>query len=75
MNRVRAKSTPLRLDPDQYESLRNQVLCRDNWRCQSCGSMSNLEVHHKDFRSHSGEDLEENLIVLCNACHTAVHRS
>jgi hypothetical protein len=27
---------------------------RDSWRCQSCGTMSNLEVHHKQFRSHSG---------------------
>ena len=75
MNQVRAKRAPLRLEPDVYEQLRNQILGRDGWRCQSCGSMSNLEVHHKDFRSHSGEDSEENLITLCNACHAAVHRS
>jgi 5-methylcytosine-specific restriction endonuclease McrA len=36
--------------------------------------MSNLEVHHKEFRSHSGADTEENLITLCVACHAAVHR-
>ena len=64
----------MRLDPELYEQLRNQVLRRDGWRCQSCGSMSNLEVHHKHFLSHSGNDSEENLITLCNACHTAVHR-
>ena len=64
----------MRLDPELYEQLRNQVLRRDGWRCQSCGSMSNLEVHHKNFLSHSGDDSEENLITLCNACHTAVHR-
>ena len=75
MNRIQPKSPPLRLEPDQYDTLRNQVLHRDGWRCQSCGAMSNLEVHHKNFRSHSGEDSEENLTVLCNACHAAVHRS
>ena len=48
---------------------------RDGWRCQSCGTMSNLEVHHKEFRSHSGDDSEENLITLCTVCHTDVHRS
>jgi 5-methylcytosine-specific restriction endonuclease McrA len=64
----------LRLEPDQYNSLRYQVLRRDGWRCQFCGSMRGLEVHHKDFRSHSGEDSQENLITLCNACHAAVHR-
>jgi 5-methylcytosine-specific restriction endonuclease McrA len=75
VNRIQPKSTPLRLDPDVYEQLRNQILRRDGWRCQACGTMSNLEVHHRDFRSHSGEDSEENLITLCNACHAAVHRS
>ena len=28
--------------------------CRDRWRCQSCGTMSNLEVHHLQFCSHAG---------------------
>jgi hypothetical protein len=42
--------------------------------CQSCGAMSNLEVHHKEFRSHSGDDLEGNLIMLWSACHARVHR-
>jgi 5-methylcytosine-specific restriction endonuclease McrA len=36
--------------------------------------MSELEVHHQQFRSHSGEDKEENLITLCHRCHLATHR-
>jgi predicted HNH restriction endonuclease len=35
---------------------------------------SNLEVHHKEFRNHSGDDSEENLITLCTPCHDTVHR-
>jgi ATP-dependent DNA helicase RecQ len=70
----RPKAVPLRLDPASYESLRQQVLHRDAWRCQSCGSMSNLEVHHLEFRSHSGADLGQNLITLCTACHARVHQ-
>jgi len=38
------------------------------------GTMSNLEVHHREFRSHSGWDSEENLITLCSACHGRIHR-
>jgi len=68
------KAVPARLDPSSYESLRQQILRRDGWRCQSCGTMSNLEVHHREFRSHSGADTEENLITLCAACHAGVHR-
>jgi 5-methylcytosine-specific restriction endonuclease McrA len=70
---IRPKATLPLLDPLSYESLRQQILRRDGWRCQSCGSMTNLEVHHREFRSHSGADVEENLITLCTACHTAVH--
>ena len=75
MTRVRPKRAPLRLEPGEYDNLRYQVLHRDGWRCQSCGTMSNLEVHHKEFRSQSGNDSEQNLITLCSACHATVHRS
>ena len=63
----------MRLDPASYGSLRQQVLRRDGWRCQACGAMSNLEVHHKEFRSRLGDDSEENLITLCDSCHRSVH--
>jgi 5-methylcytosine-specific restriction endonuclease McrA len=71
---IRPKAAPSRLDPLSYESLRRQILRRDAWRCQSCGTMSNLEVHHSEFRSHSGEDSEENLITQCTVCHARSHR-
>ena len=54
MSSISPKYARLRLDPTSYESLRQQVLRRDGWRCQACGAMSNLEVHHQQFRSHSG---------------------
>ena len=74
MNRVPVKSSRLRLAPKLYESLRREVLRRDGWRCQSCGAMSNLEVHHRELRSQSGDDAEQNLITLCTRCHAIVHR-
>ena len=73
MNWNPLKPVRLRLDAQPYEDLRMRVLRRDGWRCQSCGTMLNLEVHHKQFRSRSGEDSEENLIVLCSACHKGMH--
>ena len=69
----RPKAARLPLDPVSYESLRQLILRRDGWRCQSCGAMSNLEVHHREFRSHSGSDSEENLITLCSGCHARAH--
>jgi ATP-dependent DNA helicase RecQ len=74
MNPIGPKPVRLRLDPASYETLRQQVLRRDGWRCQLCGTMENLEVHHQQFRSQSGDDSEENLITVCAACHSALHR-
>lgn len=74
MSPARPHTPRLPLDPESYEALRQQVLRRDRWRCQSCSTMSNLEVHHKEFRSHGGEDSELNLITLCNTCHTQFYR-
>jgi 5-methylcytosine-specific restriction endonuclease McrA len=66
---------PIRLATDAYEELRKRALQRDHWRCQFCGSMRNLEVHHQQYRSQSGEDSEENLITLCTTCHSSAHNS
>ena len=74
MKRVLPKRPRWRLDPELYERLRQQVLRRDDWRCQDCGTRSNLEVHHQEFRSQGGEDSEQNLITLCVACHSLLHR-
>ena len=66
-----------------YDKLHQQILRRDNWRCESCGTMSNLEVHHSEFRSHSSSvDIENSLsaaltstadvisshFLLCSVC-------
>jgi 5-methylcytosine-specific restriction endonuclease McrA len=73
MTAIRPKKPRLKLDPESYRELHRQVLQRDGWRCQMCGSMQRLQVHHVQFRSHSGGDLEENLITLCAECHKNVH--
>ncbi|MGO8808476.1 MAG: HNH endonuclease [Candidatus Sulfotelmatobacter sp.] len=74
MKLARRDAPNFRLDPGSYGNLRQQILRRDNWRCQTCGTMSNLEVHHRQFRSHSGDDSEQNLITLCSECHASIHR-
>jgi 5-methylcytosine-specific restriction endonuclease McrA len=73
VKKIPAKSPRLRLDSTNYGELHRQVLERDGWRCQACGSMQNLQVHHLKFRSHSGSDIEQNLITLCAQCHARIH--
>ena len=73
MKKFLPKRPRVKLEPKDYAVLHQQVLERDNWRCQACGSMQNLEVHHMQFRSHSGSDTKQNLITLCFACHGRFH--
>jgi len=73
MKKVRCKSPRLRLDANSYRELHRQVLERDGWRCQVCGSMQRLQVHHLKLRSHSGGDVEQNLITSCADCHARMH--
>jgi 5-methylcytosine-specific restriction endonuclease McrA len=58
------KRALVRLDESAYKELRLRVLRRDGWRCQFCGSMTNLEVHHQQLRRHSGSGHQGNLITL-----------
>ena len=58
-----------------YSRLRKEILERDNWRCQVCGRIKNLDVHHLRRRSALGEDLKTNLITLCRECHQMLHGS
>lgn len=74
MKRIGPKQHRLRLAPEDYRELCKKVLERDNWRCQNCGSLRQLQVHHCEFRSHSGSDIEENLTTLCERCHRQAHR-
>lgn len=74
MSVVGPKKPRVKLAPNAYEKLRHRVLERDSWRCQVCGSMQNLEVHHKALRSRQGDDEEVNLITLCSFCHSHEHR-
>ena len=68
-----AKRRRIRLGADAYRRLHHEILKRDGWRCQACGSLSGLEVHHIQRRGQSGDDSEANLITLCSDCHTAIH--
>ena len=52
--------------------LRAKVLERDRFRCRGCTTGSG-ELHHIVFRSHGGQDTEDNLITLCRGCHDQAH--
>jgi 5-methylcytosine-specific restriction endonuclease McrA len=63
----------IKLGKQIYRRLVKRVLERDEWRCQKCGSLENLQVHHRIKRSQQGNDALGNLVSLCAHCHMAEH--
>ena len=63
----------LRLESEAYRQLCLEVLKRDGWRCQKCGRIEDLQVHHIQSRGLLGDDADENLITLCVRCHQELH--
>ncbi len=66
------------------DSIRIEVLTRDQFRCRKCGWNTQdrrkedprqlLELHHLDYHSEGGSNTTDNLITLCNVHHDDVHR-
>lgn len=54
----------------KWESVRNQVLERDHYKCIVCGQPA-TQVHHIHLRSKRKDLMYEknNLVSLCNRCH------
>ena len=65
----------VRMNPEEYDQLRREILERDGWRCQRCGRREQLDVHHVISRARAGADAENNLITLCRSCHRVLHAS
>ena len=71
---MQRKIKRIKLGRQIYRRLMKRVLERDGWRCQRCGKLENLRVHHKIKRSQQGDDALENLVTLCAYCHIPADR-
>ena len=47
---------------------RKNILRRDRYRCQYCGSRDRLTVDHVQPKSRGGRDTWENLVAACTPC-------
>ena len=56
-----------------FDNVRAYVLARDNYQCQSCKKRNTkLQVHHIESRQ-TGGNAPNNLITLCEECHSKHH--
>jgi hypothetical protein len=67
-----SRSGACRLTPAR----RRQLIADRGGRCQSCGTLGSerrLDVHHVLAVARGGDDADDNLLVLCFACHHDLH--
>src|SRR3972149_1218555 len=58
--------------PEFSKEKKKQILERDNYECQNpnydCLEITDLHIHHIDYNKQNNNP--ENLITLCNSCHS-----
>jgi hypothetical protein len=60
------------LQTPEWRERRLYALRRARYACQLCSSKTQLQVHHRTYERR-GNEKEEDLIVLCDDCHSKFH--
>jgi len=56
-----------------WRSKRQRALRRAEYACQICNSRQRLEVHHREYPTRWGFEPDNDITVLCAACHRRHH--
>lgn len=69
------KHKPIRLKGKALAELNKRIHDRDGDCCLLCGDPVDPgeKFHHIDFKSHGGDDSEENGATVCIDCHNFAH--
>ena len=61
---------------DRFGGIREMILQRDDSKCRICNNKNKICVHHIDGTNYIKQNANnglENLITLCNSCHSKLH--
>ncbi len=61
------------LKDNSKETTFNYILKKYNYSCALCHKTDNIRIHH--INENTKDNVEENLIVLCESCHRKIHSS
>lgn len=57
----------------EWKKKRQLVIDRDHNRCITCGAKTSLQIHHRTYERF-GNELLEDLVTLCQQCHSIIHK-
>lgn len=71
------KTKAVRLTGKKQKELHAEVYKRDGGCCAICGAPlpEGVKAHHEPPKSHGGQDIKKNLVLLCQECHMQRHFS
>ena len=61
------------LQSPRWKKLRERAKKRDEYCCKVCNSITNLQVHHRNYYRLKKDGEIKDLITLCERCHKMFH--
>lgn len=61
------------LSGDHWQTIRDRLIAVRGARCEICDANEPLNLHHRTYERF-GRELDDDLILLCLACHDGVHQ-
>lgn len=65
-----------KIRPEEWQQIRQSIYERDHGRCVRCNiclSLSAAHIHHVLPRKLGGANTADNLVTLCEGCHSIIH--
>lgn len=59
------------INSPSWKKIKDRILIERNI-CECCGEKNNIQVHHKTYKNIT-EELDEDLLVVCENCHNKIH--
>ena len=69
---ISAKDKLEYMQSEKWRTLKFSRLMIAQYKCESCGSFHNLNLHHITYERLTQEVLED-VAILCEVCHTKLH--
>jgi len=61
------------LDSPVWAKKKEERLLLAQYRCDDCGAVNGLQVHHETYERYPGQELMDDLAVVCPGCHAKRH--
>lgn len=72
MNAARREEYVSYINSLEWKAVRLKAFAHYGKKCTKCGSTNLLHVHHNTYKNFKHEEIED-LNILCEACHMALH--